>query len=115
MDTETEKKIDELDFQKGGGLIPIIVEDYNTKEVLTLAYMNKESLKETIDTGFATYYSRTRKKLWLKGETSGNFQEVKNISYDCDKDTLLMAVIPKGPACHTGKYSCFYEKLYERD
>ena len=63
MDTETEKKIDELDFQKGGGLIPVIVEDYNTKEVLTLAYMNKESLKETIDTGFATYYSRTRKKL----------------------------------------------------
>lgn len=81
MDTETEKKIDELDFQKGGGLIPVIVEDYNTKKVLTLAYMNKESLKETIDTGFATYYSRTRKKLWLKGETSGNFQEVKNISY----------------------------------
>ncbi len=90
------------------GLIPVITQDYKTKEVLMLAYMNKEALDKTIETGKVHYYSRSRKELWLKGETSGHYQLVKNILYDCDKDAILILVEQIGVACHTGHYSCFY-------
>lgn len=93
------------------GLVPAIVQDSNTKEVLMLAYMNYESINLTIETGFATFYSRSRKSIWKKGETSGNLQYVKSISYDCDQDSILLQVEQVGVACHTGSYSCFSEKL----
>ncbi|UPM52950.1 bifunctional phosphoribosyl-AMP cyclohydrolase/phosphoribosyl-ATP diphosphatase HisIE [Gottfriedia acidiceleris] len=93
------------------GLVPAIVQDISTKEVLMLAYMNNESIKLTIDTGFATFYSRSRRSIWKKGETSGNLQYVKSISYDCDQDSILLQVEQVGVACHTGSYSCFSEKL----
>ena len=99
------------DFKKGNGLIPAIVQDVHTKEVLMLAYMNEESLQKTLQTGLATYWSRSRNELWVKGETSGHFQYVKEIYIDCDEDTLLLKVEPKGPACHTGHTSCFYRKM----
>jgi len=95
------------------GLVPVIVQDMDSKQVLMLGYMNKEALQKTIDTKKAWFYSRKRKKLWQKGETSGNFLEVKNIRYDCDEDSLLLEVIPKGPTCHTGNNSCFYRNLLE--
>ena len=88
------------------GLVPTIVQEENG-QVLMLAYMNEESLKKTIETGYSWFYSRSRGKLWQKGETSGNVQEVKEISYDCDGDTLLLRVHQTGVACHTGTYSCF--------
>jgi phosphoribosyl-ATP pyrophosphohydrolase/phosphoribosyl-AMP cyclohydrolase len=93
------------------GLIPAVVQDARTDEVLMLAYMNEEALRKTIETGKAHYYSRSRKKLWLKGETSGNFQEVKSIGIDCDCDTLLLKVEQIGHACHTGHYSCFFTRF----
>lgn len=93
------------------GLIPAIVQDSETKEVLMMAYMNRESLMMTINTGKATYWSRSRQKLWVKGETSGNFQFVDRIYYDCDADTLLLMVRQKGAACHTGSKTCFYREL----
>lgn len=93
------------------GLIPAIAQDADTSEVLMLAYMNKEALEKTLSTGRAHFYSRSRKRLWLKGETSGNFLEVKGVFYDCDCDTLLLFVKPKGPACHTGERTCFYRRL----
>jgi len=99
-----------LKFDKNG-LIPAIIQDYKTKEVLMLAYMNKESLKRTIKSGKTCYWSRSRRKFWVKGETSGNFQFVKSISYDCDLDTLLIKVRQIGVACHTGNRSCFYRKF----
>lgn len=92
-------------------LIPAIIQDYNTKEVLMLAYMSKESLKKSIQTGTTWFWSRKRKKLWNKGETSGNIQKVKQIEYDCDGDTLLVKVEQVGNACHTGKRSCFFRSL----
>ena len=95
------------------GLIPAIVQDHYTKEVLTLAYMNAESLAITIDEGRTCFFSRSRQQLWRKGETSGNFMYVKEIYTDCDTDTLLLLAEPAGPACHTGAVSCFYEKLEE--
>ena len=101
----------ELDFTKGGGLIPVVVQEYKTKEVLMVAYMNEEALKRTLDTGHVTYWSRSRKKLWLKGETSGNTQKVRKILVDCDYDVLLLLVEQKGNACHTGKRSCFHNQL----
>ncbi len=88
------------------GLVPAIVQEENG-DVLMLAYMNEESLKKTIETGYTWFYSRSREKLWQKGETSGNIQEVKELSYDCDGDTLLVKVHQRGVACHTGTYSCF--------
>ena len=88
------------------GLVPAIVQEENG-QVLMLAYMNEESLKKTLETGYTWFYSRSRKKLWNKGETSGNVQKVKEISYDCDGDTLLVRVHQTGVACHTGTYSCF--------
>lgn len=93
------------------GLIPVIAQDYKTNQVLMLAYMTKESLEKTLRSGLMTYYSRSRQEIWLKGETSGHFQYVKEISYDCDKDTLLAKVSQTGAACHTGNYSCFYSEL----
>ncbi len=93
------------------GLIPAIVQDSNTREVLMMAYMNKESLMLTMKTKKATYWSRSRKKLWVKGETSGHFQDVEKIYYDCDADTLLLIVQQSGAACHTGSKSCFYRQL----
>ena len=93
------------------GLIPAIVQDENTKDILMLAYMNRESLLSTLETSVMTYYSRSRKSLWIKGETSGNKQYMKNIFYDCDSDTLLFYVEQVGSgACHTGSYSCFYRE-----
>lgn len=93
------------------GLIPTIVQDYKTGEVLMCAYMNKEALGKTIKTGKTHFYSRSRKKLWLKGESSGNIQRVKSIYIDCDADCLLIKVAQKGGACHTGYRSCFYRKI----
>jgi phosphoribosyl-ATP pyrophosphohydrolase/phosphoribosyl-AMP cyclohydrolase len=89
------------------GLIPAVVQDANTREVLTVAYMNEESLRLTLEKRQTVFYSRSRKQLWHKGETSGNFQNVRRISLDCDSDTILVEVEPLGPACHTGSYSCF--------
>lgn len=95
------------------GLIPAIIQDAATKEVLTLAYMNQESYQKTLATGETWFYSRSRQELWHKGETSGNTQKVVSIHYDCDQDALLVLVNPKGPACHTGSVSCFSEKVFE--
>ena len=89
------------------GLIPAIVIDHDTKQVLTLAYMNRQSLEISIDRKLTCFWSRSRRKLWLKGETSGNFQHIVSITSDCDDDALLVEVIPDGPACHTGSFSCF--------
>jgi len=93
------------------GLIPVITQEYNTKEVLILSYMNEEAYKKTLDEKILYYYSRSRKELWRKGETSGNTQELISLTYDCDGDALLAQVIQKGPVCHTGEISCFHNPL----
>jgi phosphoribosyl-ATP pyrophosphohydrolase/phosphoribosyl-AMP cyclohydrolase len=93
------------------GLIPAIVQDYNTGEVLTLAWMNAESLEITLKEGRVCFYSRSRKTLWRKGETSGNFLNVVSIKADCDRDALLIKAVPEGPACHTGAKSCFFNSV----
>ena len=100
-----------VDFKKGNGLVPTIVQDVETKEVLMLAYMNEESLQKTIETKLATYYSRSRQELWVKGETSGHYQHVQEIRIDCDEDTILLIVKQDGAACHTGHHSCFYRNI----
>jgi phosphoribosyl-AMP cyclohydrolase len=107
----TEYLLKKLDFKKGNGLMPVVVQDAESKEVLMLAYANEEALEKTLNTGYAHYWSRSRKKLWMKGETSGHIQKIKQVMTDCDYDTLLYVVKQKGPACHTGKYTCFYNKL----
>lgn len=99
------------DFNKGDGLIPVVVQDEKTNEVLMLAYMNQESFQKTLETGLATYWSRSRQELWTKGETSGHYQHVHKILIDCDEDTLLLKVKQDGAACHTGHYSCFYRDI----
>ncbi|MCY7752554.1 bifunctional phosphoribosyl-AMP cyclohydrolase/phosphoribosyl-ATP diphosphatase HisIE [Bacillus haynesii] len=99
-------KADELTFNEAG-LIPAIVQDAASKEVLTLAYMNKESFEKTLETKETWFFSRSRGELWHKGATSGNIQRVKDIRLDCDQDALIVLVEPAGPACHTGSYSCF--------
>jgi len=102
------------EFKKdANGLVPVVVQDYRSNEVLMLAYMNEEAYNKTIEDGRMTYYSRSRQELWLKGDTSGNYQYVKSLSIDCDKDTILAKVYPIGPACHTGRTSCFYTDLVE--
>ncbi|AMR45661.1 MULTISPECIES: bifunctional phosphoribosyl-AMP cyclohydrolase/phosphoribosyl-ATP diphosphatase HisIE [Bacillus] len=106
------KQADELRFNEDG-LIPAIVQDAASKEVLTLAYMNKESYEKTLETKETWFYSRSRQALWHKGETSGNTQAVKGIRYDCDQDALLVLVEPSGPACHTGSYCCFTKEQTE--
>lgn len=102
--------IDKLRFDEKG-LIPAIVVDYKTKQVLTLAYMNRTSLEISVEKRMTCFYSRSRKKLWIKGETSGNFQHIVSITSDCDDDALLVEVNPDGPACHTGTFSCFTHRL----
>lgn len=102
----------EIDFKKSDGLVPVIVQDHETGEVLMLAYMNDLSWKKTLETGKATYWSRSRNELWVKGETSGHVQLVKEILVDCDADTLLLKVSQVGgAACHTGYRSCFYRRV----
>jgi phosphoribosyl-AMP cyclohydrolase len=92
-------------------LIPVVIQEYKTKEVLMLGFMNKESLQKTIETGYTWFYSRSRRKLWNKGETSGHVQRVISIKSDCDNDTLLIEVEQTGAACHTGSKSCFFNKI----
>ncbi|MBR6185090.1 MAG: bifunctional phosphoribosyl-AMP cyclohydrolase/phosphoribosyl-ATP diphosphatase HisIE [Clostridia bacterium] len=106
--------IDELKFDEKG-LIPAVVQDYFSKQVLTVAYMNKESLEISMREGRTCFYSRSRKCLWRKGETSGNTQEIVAIRADCDWDALVVEVIKKGPACHTGSESCFFNGVYQSD
>ena len=106
--------IKELKFDEKG-LIPAIVVDAVSKKVLTLAYMNEESLKITMEKGLTCFYSRSRQQLWLKGETSGNYQHVVSITADCDKDALVVVVEPDGPACHTGEVSCFHNPIFESE
>lgn len=96
------------------GMIPVIVQDYETNEVLMLAYMNEEAFNTTLATGKMTYYSRSRNELWIKGLTSGHFQYVKSLTADCDVDTILAKVSQVGAACHTGSRSCFFNKLAEK-
>jgi len=104
----------EIDFKKGEGLVPVIIQDAATHEVLMLGYMNREAWEKTVETGRASFWSRSRQKIWVKGETSGNYQEVKEIRLDCDGDTLLLKVDQiGGAACHTGFRSCFHQR-YEK-
>jgi len=104
----------EPDFNKGKGLLPVIVQDYETGDVLMLAYMNRESWLKTLETGRATFWSRSRNALWIKGETSGHVQLVREVMIDCDEDTILLKVEQSGgAACHTGYRSCFYRRLVD--
>ncbi len=108
--------INELDkFFRKGELIPAIAFDVDTRTVLMLAYMNKESLRKTLETGYAWYWSRSRQELWNKGATSGHLQQIVSIYGDCDDDTLLLNVKQTGVACHTGAYSCFFNEIYGED
>ncbi len=102
--------LNQIKFNKEG-LIPVIIQDKETKQVLMLAYMNRESLEKTLEEGRTCFYSRSRRELWFKGSTSGNTQLVKKIVLDCDNDTLLVLVEQKGVACHTGNYSCFFKEI----
>ena len=102
---------DEVDFSKAAGLIPAVCQDVESGTVLMLAWVNKEALQLTIKTGYAHYWSRSRKEIWKKGESSGHIQEVQEVLLDCDGDTLLYLVKQHGPACHTGAFSCFYRSL----
>lgn len=117
IETDTfESSIDFSDFKKdANGLVPVIVQDYKTKEVLMLAYMNEEAYNTTIATGKMTYYSRSRSELWIKGETSGHYQYVRSLYLDCDKDTILANVLQIGAACHTGSRSCFFRELMKKE
>lgn len=100
----------EIDWSKSGGLVPAIIQDFLTKSVLMLGYMNKEALEKTLETGRVTFFSRSRQRPWVKGETSGNFLETVAVDVDCDRDTLLISVMPTGPVCHTGEKRCFSSK-----
>ncbi len=106
-----EKSIDDIDFEKGNGLVPAVVQDAATRDVLTLAYTNRESLELTKRTGRSWFWSRSRNKLWMKGEESGSVQKVKQILVDCDCDAVIYLVEPAGPACHTGERACFHHAL----
>ena len=103
--------IDKLDFKKGNGLVPVVVQDSNTKEILMLAYANREAVEHTLKTGKGTYWSRSRNELWVKGGTSGHTQKVVSVSTDCDFDAIMYIVEQTGPACHTGEYTCFHNKI----
>lgn len=107
MDIET------LDFEKGNGLIPAIIQDAETYRVLMLGYMNREAVEQTLKEELVTFYSRSKGRLWTKGETSGNTLELVDIQADCDSDTLLILAKPNGPTCHTGEKSCFHEKKFK--
>ena len=106
--------IDDLKFDEKG-LIPAVVQDYYSKQVLTVAYMNRESLEISMREGRTCFFSRSRQELWRKGETSGNTQEIVTIKADCDLDALVVEVIKKGPACHTGSESCFFNPVYQSE
>lgn len=103
--------IEDLDFDKGKDLMPVVVQDFESREVLMVAYVNEPCLRKTIEMGYAHYWSRSRKKLWKKGETSGNVQKVEKILVDCDLDTLLFLVNQTGNACHKGKRTCFHNEI----
>jgi phosphoribosyl-ATP pyrophosphohydrolase/phosphoribosyl-AMP cyclohydrolase len=103
----------QIDFNKGDGLVPAILQDVKTQKVLMLGYMNKEACQKTIDTGKVTFFSRSKQRLWTKGEESGNFLLLKDMSLDCDKDSLLIKADPVGPVCHTGTDTCWGEKNQE--
>ncbi len=107
----TSELLEKLDFKKGNGLIPVIVQDAKTKTILMQAFANREAVENTLKTKKATYWSRSRNELWVKGETSGHTQKVISVSTDRDYDSLLYVVEQTGPACHTGEYSCFFNKL----
>lgn len=109
---EIKQLLDEIKFDEKG-LVTAVAQDYKTNEVLMVAYMNKESIEITLNEKRTCYFSRSRKCLWRKGETSGNVQHLKGFYYDCDKDAILLKVDQVGPACHTGAYSCFFTKAYE--
>ncbi|WP_265130762.1 bifunctional phosphoribosyl-AMP cyclohydrolase/phosphoribosyl-ATP diphosphatase HisIE [Chryseobacterium oranimense] len=107
-----------IDFNKNNGLVPVIIQDSRTQQVLMLGYMNEEAFEKTEKDGIVTFFSRSKNRLWTKGEESGNFLTVKNISIDCDQDTILIQAVPMNTVCHTGSFSCFGEKetkgfLYE--
>lgn len=101
----------EVDFEKGNGLVPVIVQDDDTKEILMQAYADRQALELTLKEGYAYYYSRSRKSLWKKGETSGNIQKIVKVMVDCDEDCLLYIVKQHGVACHTGAKSCFFREI----
>jgi phosphoribosyl-ATP pyrophosphohydrolase/phosphoribosyl-AMP cyclohydrolase len=103
--------INNVDFDKQGGLVPVITQDHLTNEVLMLAYMNKEALELTLKTNFAHYFSRSKQRIWKKGESSNHTQEIQSIKIDCDNDTILLKIIQNGVACHTGRKSCFFTDL----
>ncbi|MCU7493964.1 MAG: bifunctional phosphoribosyl-AMP cyclohydrolase/phosphoribosyl-ATP diphosphatase HisIE [Ignavibacteria bacterium] len=103
-------EISKLDFNKMGGLIPAVVTDNSNGEVLMLGFMNREALEKTIETGLVTFFSRTKERLWTKGETSGNYLKLVSMFQDCDNDSLLIKAVPEGNTCHTGAYSCFFEE-----
>ena len=103
--------MNEIDFAKGDGLVPVVTQDASSGKVLMVAYANSEAVKLTLETHLAHYWSRSRNKLWKKGEESGNVQKVHDVRVDCDGDTLLYVVDQSGPACHTGNETCFFRKL----
>ncbi len=109
--TTQQELLEKLDFKKNNGLIPVVVQDAKTKEILMQAYANREAVELTLKTRKATYWSRSRSELWIKGETSGHTQKVISVATDCDYDSLLYVVEQIGPACHTGEYSCFFNKM----
>jgi phosphoribosyl-AMP cyclohydrolase len=106
-----ENLVEKLDWKKMEGMIPVVVQDANSKETLMLAYANKLALQKTLSTGFAHYWSRSRNQLWMKGETSGHTQKIVRVIADCDYDALLYVVEQKGPVCHTGAETCFHHKF----
>ena len=107
--------LDQLDFDKGGGLLPAVIQDAATDRVLMLGYLNREALEKTLEERLVTFYSRTKKRLWTKGETSGNYLRLVEWKADCDRDTLLLRVHPSGPVCHTGSDTCFDETNADGD
>jgi phosphoribosyl-AMP cyclohydrolase len=111
LKTQKLLSIDDLDFSKSDGVIPVVVQDCNSSRVLTLAYVNREALEKTIETGHSHFFRRSYGKVMKKGVTSGNIQEVKEILVDCDLDTVLYLVEPAGPACHLGEETCFHNRL----
>ena len=104
--------VSDLDFENFSGLLPVIAQEHGSGRILMLAYANLEAVRKTLETGYAHYWSRSRKTLWKKGASSGHVQQITEVLVDCDKDTLLYKVIQTGPACHTGAKSCFYRKLH---
>jgi phosphoribosyl-AMP cyclohydrolase / phosphoribosyl-ATP pyrophosphohydrolase len=106
-----ENLVEKLNWKKMDGMIPVVVQDANSKETLMLAYTNKLALEKTLGTGFAHYWSRSRNQLWMKGETSGHTQKIVRVVADCDYDALLYVVVQKGPVCHTGAETCFHHEF----